>query len=575
MKTFLTVQGAKVATTMAMLLALTGNLAAYETKYTDKKVDEKTENNTDFKVDGVIFAGYEKTDTENSGVPDGNGTNARTQGFDVSRAYLNIRGDVVDGDYKGFGFRVTFDGGQVMGGSGATTAVNGNNIHVPEVKYAYMNAPLYSAGSLGSGSVRLGMQHVPMVDGQAGISMESYWKHRYITQSATETLGLSGSSDMGVGYMHKSDYFGLHLLFANGEGFRKLNAQGVTPPGTVALGASTLATASTANAALVRSSLRNLSAGLNANGTSDSYGKDLYGSLAFRPTGKSKDVDFAISLPFRLQNVSGIRDEEVNITTIESIGTPAAKTMALRGDKRARKDKTVGAQGDLNLDLGDLKFGLGLGRAEYTDRRSDAVAFDGTGVVPIGGDTTKYYNPDGDAHGFSNYGYLHAKFKWIGVLYRDMFGSGSTGVLNSASALPSKSYIQQLYEADVQDGRIGNLGSVPTRGSAPLVDLGKARFRNQIVALEFFPMSRLTVSIGMSRLTSTDKDGSRTKVSGLSQIQATGASTIASSNTVENALASVVSSQNTTELAGPIQATDFAGERKENKQYFVRAQYEF
>jgi hypothetical protein len=150
---------------LAAGFAVTGNLFAYETKYTDKKTDEKTENNTEFKVDGVIFAGYERTDKENSGVPDANGTNARNQGFDIKRAYLNLIGNVTDGDYKGYGFRVTFDGGQVLGGTAATTSASGNNIHVPELKFAYMTMPLFSAGDFGSSSLRLGMQHTPTTFG--------------------------------------------------------------------------------------------------------------------------------------------------------------------------------------------------------------------------------------------------------------------------------------------------------------------------------------------------------------------------------------------------------------------------
>lgn len=149
---------------LALLFSTTvlSPLFAIEEKYTDKRVDEKTENNSEFKLDGIFFIGYERTDTESNGVPDANGTNARNQGFDVRRAYLNARGDVIDGPYKGFGYRFTIDGGQVLGGTAATTAASGNNIHVPELKFAYFTVPLYSTG-FGTGILRFGMQHIPIV----------------------------------------------------------------------------------------------------------------------------------------------------------------------------------------------------------------------------------------------------------------------------------------------------------------------------------------------------------------------------------------------------------------------------
>ena len=554
---------------LAAGFAVTGNLFAYETKYTDKKTDEKTENNTEFKVDGVIFAGYERTDKENSGVPDANGTKARNQGFDIKRAYLNLIGNVTDGDYKGYGFRVTFDGGQVLGGTAATTSASGNNIHVPELKFAYMTMPLFSAGDFGSSSLRLGMQHTPTTDNQTGASMEGYWKHRYLDTLPTENVNMSSSADTGIGYIHKADYFGLHLLLANGEGFRKLNAQNIQAPTTF----SSIAT----NAAAVRTNLRSMS---TTGATADSYGLDLYGALSVKPTGKSKDFEVAINFPFRLQNVTGIRDEEAKTTAVDISTLSSPKLQAYVGDKRVKQDQSVGSELDVSADVGGLKITLGTGGIRYKDKRASTLSYDSTGLTGLltNIDYTRYYNIDKDAYGSSNYGYLHVRYKWVGAMFRDIYGTGSSG---SLSALPSKSYLQQLAEADIADGQIGN-GNVTmfsTHGTSPTIDLGKARFRKQLMAIEFFPTPRWSIAVGMSRQTSTDPDGYKTKVSGLAQIPTIGTAAgntsvpPGSSTNAESQVNTLIVSQNNNQAT--LQATDIAGEVKENKQFFVRAAYEF
>lgn len=540
---------------LTLLLLSASSLLAIEEKFSDKRVDD-TENNSEFKLDGVIFAGYERTDTEKNGTPDANGTNARNQGFDVKRAYVNAIGNVIDGPYKGFGFRVTLDGGQVLGGTAATTTASGNNIHVPELKFAYFNVPLYST-SFGTGIIRFGMQNTPVVDAQHGTTNEYFWAHRYIDSATFENLNFASSADMGLSFIHKWEFAGLHLLLGNGEGFRKLNAQNVAAPTTF----STIA----ANASTVRSNLRTLS-----QGSGDSYGLDLYGNVAIRPTGKNKDMEFAILFPFRLQNTTGIRHEEVNITGVTIANVASPTIMNYNTSKRSKQDVTFGAEGAFSAVFGSFKFTVGSGHVVHKDKRATSFAIDQAGISATAADYSRFTNPDQDALGRSNYGYLHARFRWIGVFYRDIYGTGSTGTL---SALPSKPYLQQLLEADMTDTTPGNVSAAIHRGSAPGVDLGKARFRKQLGGIEFFPMPRLSIALGMSRQTASNPDGSRQKVSQFAQVAATGQTGIPPGTSMESQVNTILAAQ--VPFPNQYVATDLGGKLKEIRQYFLRASYEF
>jgi hypothetical protein len=124
-------------TTVALsLLGGSQAIMAYETSWFDKKVDEK-EAISSFKADGTIFAGYERADYEKNGVLEPGGTRPATStGFIINRAYLNLRGDVNEGPWKGANFRVTVDAGvlgnNVLGTTNSTTST-GNSAQVSSV----------------------------------------------------------------------------------------------------------------------------------------------------------------------------------------------------------------------------------------------------------------------------------------------------------------------------------------------------------------------------------------------------------------------------------------------------------
>lgn len=559
-------------TTAAVLAALTIHPAfAYETSWFDKKADEK-EGQSSFKADGTIFAAYERPDTERNGVLDANGTLRQTAGFNVSRAYLNLRGELNEGPWKGAGFRVTVDAGLLgnnLIGSANSTTSTGNSAQVAELKFAYFQLPLYST-SFGNGSVRIGQQQVAIVDGQAGYSNEGYWKHRYIDQNAAEKAGFAGSSaDRGISFIHKADYFGLHLFLSNGEGFRRNNAQASFAPTAVNVASNGVLTS--AQQTTIRTNLRNLVNGNNG-AAADSYGYDLYGVPSFRPTGTAKDFEVSLALPFRLQNTTGIKRTEYNYTTADVSNLTAPRLDYYTGDARAKQDRAFGPELALAYDAGFFKVTVGAGHILLEDKRSSAVRVDQTGwasVIATQGaravpDYTTVYLSDKDAHGQSNWAYIHARIGQFGLLARHIYGTGS----GTVSALPSKSYLEQLTELDIRDNAIGNgdVNATSHRGSSPGIDLGKARFKRETYALTYNPFSRLSFALGVETLKTRDRNGDTTKVNSLDNIPTFSATTTTFTQQVDSLLS--------TQGSG-LTANDLGGKARQQKQVFLRAVYEF
>jgi hypothetical protein len=59
-------------------------------------------------------------------------------------------------------------------------------------------------------------------------SLENLWAHRYLDadgKAMWDQLGVTPSSDLGVGLEQETELYQIHLLFGNGEGGRRPNAQ--------------------------------------------------------------------------------------------------------------------------------------------------------------------------------------------------------------------------------------------------------------------------------------------------------------------------------------------------------------
>lgn len=575
----------------ALALLLSTPLLAIETKYTDKTIDA-TENSAEFKIDGQIFASYEHADEENSGAPDTNGTAAnlsgfnQNQGFNIPRAFVGIGGHMIDGTFKGYGFKITLDGGAILSsvsGTANSTTSTSNNSSGAELRHAYFYIPLYDT-SWGKAEIRIGQQNIPLAEGLGGFSDAGTWGHRFIDPMPFERMGFyAASADRGVSIAHRSTYFGLHTMLGNGEGFRRNNAQAVFVPTGVSTGPGVTGLSAT-QAATIRTNLANLTNGNNGS-AADSYGYDLYIEPSIHPTGDSKDVEFKIAVPVRMQNTTGIRRKEWEYTQMDLSTLTAANSLArldfYHGDARAKQDVAVGPEGAFSMNLDFMKFTVGGGYASLKDKRSTSYRLDQHGIqtqintANLAGansviDYTTFYNPDKDGYGQASFWYLHFRIKAgtagsFGILARQIYGTGSTGTL---SALPSKTYVQQLIELDIRDNRVGN-GDVTlasTRGTSATIDLGKARFRNDLVALIWQPHGRLQFALGVNTLKTQNKDGERTKVSGFTNVGVIGGTGNAGD-------------QLDTRIAAntglPILHTDYMGVRRDNRQVFLRAAYTY
>ncbi|MCR9141913.1 MAG: hypothetical protein NXI24_06645 [bacterium] len=504
----------------------------------------------EFKIDGVIFTGYELNDYDQVGRPDTGGPTKDSAGFRVNRAYINFRGGVTDGDYKGWGFRITTDiarSAELGDGCGDTCSEdNDNDVNL---KYAYIYVPVPFLDRLyGQNSVRLGQQHVPMVDAQDGVSLQRFWDHRYIDQSATEKVGMSSSTDLGLSFIHRSDYLGIHLLLGNGEGYHHQNAENVQ-----------------------NSSVQNL-----ARGEGDSYGMDLYGMFSVVPTGKSKTYTWAISTPFRLHNFTGVSDEESRFFTADVSSGPGTFDILYReGDTRAKRDLSYGLESDLKIDFGTFMFTVGFGNVTRIDKRGAVTTWrlqPGTSTGSV--DDTLNRVENRDAVGFANYIFAHVRWRNFGAFGRYIRGTSTTSLSSKFSPIEQTSWAGQALALDAADGQFGNL-SLSTADNS--IDHGEGRYDNIIYGLTFFPSAVANffrISVGVSELYGTNQTGREYRTNVFERYTGAGSST-GNTDTVASQL------ENNTAIKAnlgygsndTLVLNDFIGSKIDTRQVFVRAQF--
>ncbi len=571
-------------------------LLAYETDWNDGKlpvgeppeVKEGEEApkpilNSRFKLGGQVFSGYEFLDHTRNGAPDASGPNNKigygggneTQGFTLNRVYLNFQAEIVDGPLKGWSFRVTPDAGRAAssglgcGGSGGTTAVNScNNEYTMWLKFAFVNIPLFKGARL-----RLGQQNVPMING-AVVNLEDDWGHRYIDQTAFEFLGMSASADRGIAFYYKNDYFGLHTLLANGEGFRKGNGQNTFVPSIN----------SSSTGAQRVSALDSLSTGAG-----DSYALDLSNMISIIPTGKNEKHQFSVNFPFRLQNVYGM--DYANETRFYQLDiTGAAPTYSmLMSDSRSKRDYSYGIQTDYTFKSeSGMKFSVGAGEMVKVDRRGSAYIVDNT-IVAMGASVdlntlSQHIRVDQDAKGHGQFIYASVKAGMFGAFIRYLQGTSSDGTLNGqVGVASSRSYLQQalatpLYNLGLPASyhQLRNPSSLTGTVSQNGYDPGKSRFQSVAGGVTFHVTPLFRVTLGLSVLIGTDRNGQRIQTNALERVSGnaatgTGASTLNSQIAANSAAKGAIGLTST----DPLNINYFIGKNVDNKQVFLRSEFAF
>jgi hypothetical protein len=158
------------------------------------------------KVGALIFADY--TYQQKPTTTDAAGNTINSSSFNVTRAYINVTGNIS----HIVAFRITPDVTRV---SLPGSSVDGSLTY--RLKYAYLQINLDDWLPKGSW-VKLGMQQTPFLD-----SVEPIYRYRFQGTTFPEREGYLASSDLGVTFRtaFPNNYGDVHVGFYNGEGYTK------------------------------------------------------------------------------------------------------------------------------------------------------------------------------------------------------------------------------------------------------------------------------------------------------------------------------------------------------------------
>lgn len=154
----------------------------------------------------TIFGDYTFQDSPKAKDADGNNINPSS--FNISRAYINVTGNL----NHLFAFRITPD---VSRETSTTASLSGSQLF--RLKYAYGQFNLDDWATHGSW-VRFGVQQTPYLDYTEGI-----YRYRFQGTMFPERVGLISSADAGLSarYVLPGNYGDIHGGFYNGENYNK------------------------------------------------------------------------------------------------------------------------------------------------------------------------------------------------------------------------------------------------------------------------------------------------------------------------------------------------------------------
>ena len=164
------------------------------------------------KVGVTIYTDF--TYQQNPTTTDADGNTINPSGFNVSRSYINITGNL----NHIVSFRITPDvtreTGLVSLGTGSSVS---NDSLVFRIKYAFGQVNLDDWMTKGSW-VRFGIQQTPLLDYEEGI-----YRYRFQGTTFTEREGFYNSADAGVSFHTNfpKNYGEIHAGYYNGDGYAK------------------------------------------------------------------------------------------------------------------------------------------------------------------------------------------------------------------------------------------------------------------------------------------------------------------------------------------------------------------
>lgn len=508
----------------------------------------------DLKIGGVIWSSYESPTHESNGARHAASTGRdRSGGFRIERAYLNVAGKANEGPFKDWSFRLTSDVTQASDeGDGCATGCTRNNDLVLTLKYAYFDIPLPLPGKV---SFRVGEQHSPMIDAQAGASMERSWGRRYIARAVYEELGLTASADRGVSVLANFGWLSYHGMLANGEGFRRNNAQRFIASATPRL--TTL-----------------------ARGDGDSDGLDFVSLLTVSPVRNWNGLDVQLHFPFRLSGIYGIDREETHFTAVTLTNT-GPRYQSFEGDARAKRDRTYGAELALSKKFRNVEINIGGGRAIHVDQRSNAYLYDASSD-PLRDTTLNHVEIGQESRAWANYGYMVARWGMAGVFGRYIYGTtggvpedlqrarGRLAPSQTFGAPDGRSWETQALIESIRAGGDANFTLSQLRNR---VDAGLGRMESTLLGLELHFTRDFSVALGGSHLIFRDGAGREGRVNGLQRAPGVTTPDQDLARQIESD-AAVAAALGYSGAERPY-LNDSIGSTRRNATYFIRARWEF
>jgi len=196
-------------TRFTSLLAAIALAAAANAQVTPAAGYTPPDDTPSFKVGATIFSDY--TYIESPRALDADGNSIHPSSFNVSRAYINVTGNL---NHR-IAFRITPD---VARETGTGSSLSGSQTF--RLKYAYAQFNLDDWTNAGSW-VRGGLQQTPYIDYTEGI-----YRYRFQGPIFADREGFLTSSDAGLSgrYVFPSNYGDVHAGYYNGDGYSRAEA---------------------------------------------------------------------------------------------------------------------------------------------------------------------------------------------------------------------------------------------------------------------------------------------------------------------------------------------------------------
>ena len=198
---------------LAATASLLGSLPAYA-QVTPAAGYTPPDDTPSIKVGTTIFSDYTYTDEPLSSDTDGNMVHQAA--FNVSRAYINVTGNVS----HNVSFRVTPDITSAKT-TGTTSTLDGSLVF--RLKYAYGQFNLDEKWASKGSWVRFGEHHTPYVDWEEGVYRYRFQGQIFVERDGPALKGsFVSSSDFGVSthYNFKGNYGDVHGGYYNGDTYK-------------------------------------------------------------------------------------------------------------------------------------------------------------------------------------------------------------------------------------------------------------------------------------------------------------------------------------------------------------------